>query len=166
MKINSKNKEFDPSKFYSELPYPKKVAELIDENVVFNFTEGIPAFESAKRFVLLLNEKIKPFLYLKSIDVEDLGFVCVDPFIVKKGYLVNLPAKDRSMLELKEPSSAFVLSIVTVAPDPKEITANLMAPIIFNIDTFTGLQVILDDSYPVRYKIWEGLNAFNSSDPE
>ena len=140
-------------------PYPKKVAQLMNDPIVFLFNDGVPAFEASKRFVLLLNPNIKPFVYLKSLDMDDLGFVCVDPFIVCKDYSVKIPAKDLSILGLKDPESALVLSMVTVDKDPQKTTCNLLAPIILNTENRVGRQVILEDSYPVRYRIWEGIEA-------
>jgi flagellar assembly factor FliW len=140
-------------------PYPKQIATLLSENVIFNFPDGIPAFETAKSFIILLNERIKPFIYLKSLDIEDLGFVCVDPFLVCSNYSIQIPAKDLSVLGLKDPASALIFCLVTVDSDPQKTTCNLLAPIIINMDNNIGRQVILEDSYPVRHRIWEGLEA-------
>jgi flagellar assembly factor FliW len=148
---------------HGDTPYPQRVASMLNESMVFNFPDGIPAFENSRRFVIILNPNIKPFIYLKSLDVEDLGFVCVDPFLVCSTYSIKIPAKDLSLLSLKEPSSAFVLSMVTVEKDPKNTTCNLLAPVIINMDNSVGRQVILDESFPVRYKIWEGLETFEKA---
>jgi len=138
-------------------PYPKKMANTLDEKVVFTFPDGVPAFEDSKHFVLVINEKIKPFFYLKSQDVPGLGFVCIDPFIICSGYSIKIPAKDQSLLGLNDPSSAFVLSFVTVEKDPHETTANLLAPVVINTENMQGRQVILDENWPVRFNIWHGL---------
>jgi flagellar assembly factor FliW len=157
MKIKRNIEDSTWNKGHSNTPYPKRVARLLSEQVVFKFEDGIPAFESAKSFVILLNENIKPFIYLKSMDMEELGFVCVDPFLVCKDYSIKIPAKDLSLLELKDASSALILSMVTVDKDPRNTTTNLLAPIIINMDTLLGRQVILEEKHPVRYRIWEGL---------
>ncbi|OGV48787.1 MAG: hypothetical protein A2X49_13770 [Lentisphaerae bacterium GWF2_52_8] len=142
------------------MPYPRKVVSVLDPSVVFYFQDGVPAFENSKRFVVILNPKIKPFVYLKSLDLDDLGFVCVDPFLICTDYSIRIPAKDLSILGLKDPAAALVLSMVTVESNPQDTTANLLAPIVINMDTRVGRQVILDENYPVRYRIWEGLEAF------
>jgi len=138
-------------------PYHKKIANPLDESVVFNFPDGVPAFEDSKRFVLVVNEKIRPFFYLKSLDISGLGFVCIDPFMICADYSIRIPAKDQSLLGLSDPSSAFVLAFVTVEKDPHETTANLLAPVIINTDNMVGRQVILDENWPVRFNIWHGL---------
>lgn len=143
--------------------YPKKVASLLSDKVIFNFPDGIPAFENSHRFIIILNEKIKPFVYLKSLDTDDLGFVCIDPFLIYPEYSINIPGKDTSVLTLKDPGAALVLSMVTVEKDPKDTTANMLAPIVINMDNFTGRQVILEENYPVRFRIWEGMEAIEKN---
>ncbi len=155
------NKAQDFKELISQ-PYPRKVANKLDESVVFNFSKGIPAFEDAKQFVILMNEKIKPFIYFKSLDHKGLGFICIDPFLVKKDYFIDIPAKDQAELGISDPSAAFVLTLVTVERDPKETTTNLLAPIIINMENLEGRQVVLsNDKLPVRYNIWRGLEKFS-----
>ena len=163
MKIHREAADSAWSDDQREAPYPQKVASLLNDSVTFNFPDGIPAFEEARRFVIVLNSKIKPFVYLKSVDVDDLGFVCVDPFLICPGYSISMPAKELSLLGLKEPGSALALSMVTVDSDPQKTTANLLAPIIINMDNLEGRQVILDENYPVRFRIWEGLESLESN---
>ena len=147
-----------------DAPYPKKVASLLRESVIFNFPDGIPAFEHTHRFVILLNENIKPFVYLKSLDDENLGFVCIDPFLVcAKDYSIKIPAKDLSLLEIKDSASALILSMVTVDKDPRNTTTNLLAPIIINMDNLAGRQVILEENYPVRFRIWDSLEEMEKN---
>ena len=38
----------------------------IDENLILNFSEGIPAFEEEKQFILLPMEESGPFYYLHT----------------------------------------------------------------------------------------------------
>lgn len=140
-------------------PYPRNAANVLGDTVIFSFPDGIPAFENSKRFIIVLNPKIKPFVYLKSLDIDDLGFICVDPFLVCRDYSIKVPAKDLSLLGLKSPAEAMILSMVTVDRDPQNTTCNLLAPVIINVINQTGRQVILEETYPVRYRIWEGLEA-------
>lgn len=129
---------------------------------VISFPDGIPAFEESKRFVLVVNDSIKPFVQLKSLDIKDLGFICVDPFIVCPNYSVSLSAMHLSLLQIKDPSVALVLSFVTISADCRDTTCNLLAPVIINIDKFIGSQVILEGQ-PVKFRIWEAIESIQSS---
>ncbi|MEN9360059.1 MAG: hypothetical protein RL095_1594 [Verrucomicrobiota bacterium] len=152
----------DDNKFRRDLilsitPYQSEMLASLEKDAVYEFPEGIPAFEDARRFTLLSTDEIKPFLYLKSLDLEGLGFVCIDPFMIYSGYLARISAADMIKLELRDASEAIVLSFVTVQQNPQENTANLLAPIIINLRNRKGRQVILD-KYPVRYNIWDNLD--------
>jgi flagellar assembly factor FliW len=138
-------------------PYQSEMLASLEKDAIYEFPEGIPAFEDARRFSLLSTDEIKPFLYLKSLDIDGLGFVCIDPFMIYSGYLARISAADMIKLELRDASEAIVLSFVTVQQNPQENTANLLAPIIINLRKRCGRQIILD-KYPVRYNIWDNLD--------
>ncbi|MCM8538097.1 MAG: flagellar assembly protein FliW [Lentisphaeraceae bacterium] len=143
-------------------PYKGEMLKSLDKEAVFHFADGVPAFEDAKNFTLVTNDDIKPFLYFKSIEIDELGFVCIDPFLIYKDYLVKISAADLLQLGLKDPQDALVFCFVTVKEDPRENTANLLAPVVINLQNCKGRQVILDN-YPVRYNIWEGLDKMGNS---
>ncbi|MCH2205607.1 MAG: flagellar assembly protein FliW [Lentisphaerales bacterium] len=139
-------------------PYQGEMLQSLEKEAVISFPEGVPAFEDAKSFTLVTTDEIKPFLYLKSLEIDELGFVCIDPFLIQKDYLVKITAADLAHLGLKDPKDALVFCFVTVKEDPKDNTANLLAPIVVNLQNRTGRQIILDN-YPVRLNIWESLDA-------
>jgi len=138
------------------VPSANSVSRVVTEDLVFFFPDGIPAFEDSKRFVLLNDDDIAPFVYLKSLDVEHLGFVCLDPFLVCSRYSVKLSGHDVVQLQLKRPGQAFVICLVTVAKDPTDTTANLMAPVVVNVANCRARQVI-QEGYPVRFRVWEAV---------
>lgn len=143
-------------------PYEGQLSSIITDETTFSFPDGIPAFDEAKHFTLHTSPDMEPFVYMKSQEVQDLGFVCIDPFLINKEYLVKITPADLLRLELEKAEDAILLSFVTVKPDPKENTANLLAPLILNLKNKTGRQIILDN-YPVRYNIWSGLDEFTES---
>ena len=138
-------------------PYDGELIKNLGEDAIVTFDDGVPAFEDAKKFTLFTNDDIKPFMYLKSLELEELGFVCIDPFLVCKDYLIKISGADLAHLQLKDPENALVFCFVTVRENPQENTANLLAPVIINLENRKAKQIILDN-YPVRYNIWEGLD--------
>jgi flagellar assembly factor FliW len=144
-------------------PYEGDLTKSLTQEDIFDFPEGLPAFEEARHFSLITTEDIKPFMYLKSLEIEDLGFVCIDPFLLSKDYLVKISAADLAILQIKEPKHALVFCFVTVKEDPQENSANLLAPIIINIQNRVGKQVILEN-YPVKFNIWEGLDQMSGDE--
>jgi len=103
---------------------------------VLTFPEGLIGFRAARRFVLLDSGRSRsPFRRLVSLDVPELTFVVCDPGRFWPGYEIELPAADDERV---------VLVIVTVPGNARELTANLMAPLVVNMRTVTGRQVVLD----------------------
>ena len=53
------------------------------------------------------------------------------------------------------PDNTYVLVTVTVPEKIEDISINLKAPIIVNTDTNKGCQLIVEDDYAVRHKIYD-----------
>ncbi len=127
---------------------------------IFTFPEGILGFSNIKEYVFLLNEKVKPFMFMQSLHPSGVSFVCVETFKICKDYSIVIPEESVKALDLQSPQDAWLLSIVTVRKNVEDITANLMSPVVVNIKNSRARQVILEESvYPVRFKIWESLDA-------
>lgn len=125
---------------------------------IFRFPDGLPAFEEAKEFVFMIKADTNPFLFMQALELPALGFVCVDPFSICEDYKPKISDADIDFLRLSSPEHLLLLSIITVAPDARNTTANLQGPLAINLQNRTGKQVICEGQhYPVRYRIMEAL---------
>ncbi len=132
----------------------------------FQFPAGIPAFENVQQFELLQKPGYEPFFFLKALPPADLTFVCVDPFLIHPDYQPNINDEDVAFLELQSPSDLLLLSLVTVAPNPRHTTANLHSPLAINLRNGRGKQIICEGTpYPIRYRIWDWLTQQAESKP-
>jgi flagellar assembly factor FliW len=120
---------------------------------VLVFPDGLIGFADARRFVLLDSSRPdSPFRCLVCLDFPELGFVVCDPVRLWPGYAADLPPPDGGRAEERA-----VLAIVTVPHDPREMTANLMAPLVFDCTTRAGRQIVLDgDRYSTRHLLLAG----------
>ena len=124
----------------------------IDESQLFTFPMGILGFSSMKSFVIIEQEDQHPFKWLQSVDDPSTAFVLSDPLLFYPTYCAEIKRTELSMLgELKEDELALSV-IMTVPDDAKNLSANLCAPLIFNLANRTGMQYVLNDPrYPVKY---------------
>lgn len=140
---------------------------VMAENI-FHFPGGLPAFEKVKEFVLLCPPDLKPFFIMQALDPKDLAFVCIDPFMICPGYSPVVSEEDVKALALAGREDVFLFSIVTVRRDAQRITANLQGPVVINVRTGIGRQVLCSGkSYPVQYSLWEAairLQPLNAED--
>jgi flagellar assembly factor FliW len=138
----------------------------LEKEVIFKFETGLPAFEDCKDFIFILDEGLQPFICMQSLNRDNLSFVCVDPFIINTDYTVRLSESVMESLDIKNQKDILILTVVTVNPDMTQTTANLMGPIILNVKTNRGRQVILEDVEPelVRYNVWDGITALEQAE--
>ncbi len=116
----------------------------VDERQILRFPEGLLGFEKFKEYALL-DAAQKPFFYLQSLDVSELAFVLIDPFLFRPDYSVDADDALLSSVGIERPEDALVLSIVTVPADGSPITANLMGPLIVDRASRRGVQAVMTD---------------------
>jgi flagellar assembly factor FliW len=130
------------------------------------FTHGIPGFEQIREWEFTTCVDIFPFFHMTAAD-GSVSFVCIDTFRICPDYHLYLPFPVSEPLTISDASAIAVLSIVTVGRSPEDTTANLMSPIVVNLDSKQGEQAISDSSpYPLKYRIWDSLNLGGSQTPE
>lgn len=104
------------------------------------FPHGLPAFETQKRFQLKDRE---PLLFLESETDPELSFLLLAIELIDPEYRLVLSAEDRETLG--EGSRLLVLAVVTTAEDSPP-SANLLAPIVVNLDCGRAVQAVRSDS--------------------
>lgn len=131
----------------------------IDEKGIIDFPDGVPGFEESKKFVLLGSEDPESmFRWLQSVDLPQLAFAVVDPFAIRMDYSIDISDEYVEKLSIGSQEDILVYSIVVVPEDVTKISMNLKAPVIINIKSGKGAQIVLDtDRYSVRHYIMEEL---------
>jgi flagellar assembly factor FliW len=117
----------------------------IDERQRVSFPAGLLGFEKFHDYVLL-DAPQKPFFYLQSLEVSELAFILIDPFLFRPDYSVDVSDEALGEIGVATPEGALVFAIVTVPPDGGSVTANLMGPLIINRANRRGMQAVLPDS--------------------
>ncbi len=127
----------------------------VEQKNVFDFPNGVFAFEDDKRFALLspLGEDTYP-MWLQSLDHSDLCFIVFDPTLIDEGYTVTLNDSEKRLLKVKDGDEIRSLTIAKIPENFRETTVNMKSPIIINPANNTALQVILPHDYPFRYPIY------------
>lgn len=114
----------------------------IEHQKLIEMPDGMIGFEE-RRYVLL-SPANGPFHWLQAVENPDLAFVVVDPKTSLPDYEVKLTLDEHKKLGLSKESEIVVLSVVTMAKSPLDITMNLMGPIILNPGNMTAMQVVLE----------------------
>ena len=128
----------------------------IEEQDIVQFEQGIPGFESMRRFALIEVPDHEPFSYLQSIDDGEVSFIVTDPFEFFPTFECELPDPVLEGLKIVSAEQVLVRAIVSVNGDLESATANLVAPIIINRTERSGRQVVLaKTSYTTRHALFQ-----------
>ena len=131
----------------------------VNENQKISFPSGLLGFETYKEYVLLDAER-QPFYWLQSLDVEQIAFVLINPFLFRPDFEMNVDNHELGSIGIKDPGKALIFSIVTIPADGSPMTANLQGPLVINRDSKLGLQAILTDSqWKTKHDIIAELSA-------
>lgn len=135
---------------FGEIAYAK--ADL------YHFPNGLIGFAEHRRFLLLDLDEAGIFHCLQSADDPAFALIVVDPLIVRPDYRAKVDEAAIAALELEDLADAVVLASVVVHKDPVRMTANLRGPIVINVATRLGAQVVLPNAeYDVRTPIGESM---------
>ncbi|MBU0483734.1 MAG: flagellar assembly protein FliW [Proteobacteria bacterium] len=121
----------------------------VDLDRVITLTSPLLGFPESRRFFLRAHGPDSPFMWLQSLDNPNLAFVVVQPLVVNPEYRPAVNMQVRTELEIKDDTEMDLMLILTIpAGRAKEMTANLLGPVVFNVRKRLARQMLLD---PTRY---------------
>jgi len=138
----------------------KKFGKLeYQEDSVFLFPQGLPAFEDEKEFVPIENPDTAGLVYLQSAKTPELCFLALPAGAVDREYQLEVGRDDLAALGLdthRQPlpgAEVLVLVLLCISADVP-VTANLLAPVVVNLANRKAVQAVRSDSrYSPRHEL-------------
>lgn len=118
-----------------------------------NFINGIYGFDDYKKYIILKDSPEDDIMFLQSLDNMDLSFVLIDPYAIFADYNPVLNSDDLHDLISNSETELKFLAITIIKENIKDSVVNLKSPIAINPNSRIAKQVILQNSYPLRYNI-------------
>ena len=131
----------------------------VREDQVIEVPSGILGFPEDRRYVLFNHREGSPFWWFQSLDHGALAFVLIDPFLIKTDYELEMSPEDTARLQVEKGEEGLKeiqpMAIVSISKgEPKVITANLLGPVVINLDKRVARQVVLDrHDYSHRFPV-------------
>ncbi|ADB17040.1 protein of unknown function DUF180 [Pirellula staleyi DSM 6068] len=123
----------------------------IDVEDIFLFPHGLIAFEDCRHWVLLADSDNDSLGWLQSVSRGEVALPVISPRRFMPGYQVRVTRGQLLPLELTQFDQAYVLGIVS--KNSTELTVNLKAPLVINLDRRLGRQVITTDEQPLALEL-------------
>jgi carbon storage regulator CsrA len=117
----------------------------VSTDCIITFAAGLPGFPEARRFALINDHLAPPFYCLQCIDKSSPAFVVADPTVLVPDYRPKNGATTLQELHASSPDDLQVLVTLTIPPGrSREMTANLMSPLLINPEQGLGKQVVIE----------------------
>lgn len=135
----------------------------IEEDKIITLERGMIGLPEYRKFALIFDEEkgmaSSSVMWLQSMDDPQTAFPVMQPDVVKPDYNPTVNDELLSPLgEIKE-EDMYVLVTLTASANAEETSVNLKAPIVINTATKKGCQLIVEDDYPVKFRIYEAVKG-------
>ena len=136
--------------------------DVADDKII-KMERGMIGFPELTHFALIFDEEKKGrkfnIMWLQSMDDGDIAFPVVDPLTVKEDYFPSVSEEILAPLGEMNTDNTYILVTVTVPRKVEDFSINLKAPIVINIETNRGAQIITEDDFPVKYRVYDLLKG-------
>ena len=119
--------------------------EFAKEDVVA-FPEGILGFGHVREYIFVEDPHDDVFIWLQSVDCPEIAFPVLESEIFAGEYEVSLNKSDLQSLSLENMDGVRSFNIVTIPENPQNMTANLKAPVVVNVQKRTARQCVLQNN--------------------
>ena len=139
----------------------------VDETDLLSINGGILGFPNSDRFVVLDHEQDSPFKWLQSIEEPEIAFAITDPQAFFPDYHIQIKREEIASLDVRDGDELMIFVILSLKAAPQDMTANLQGPIIVNIRSRKGRQIVLKGTkYMTRHPLFPLLQPENQENKE
>jgi flagellar assembly factor FliW len=115
------------------------------------FPHGVIGFEDCRHWVLLGDAENESLGWLQCVPRPDVALPVVSPRRFVPQYQVRVTRGQLAPLELSQFDQAFVLTVIS--QNNADLTVNLKAPLVVNLNRRIGRQVITTDEQPLAHRL-------------
>ena len=122
---------------------------------VLDFLVPLLGFEQYRYYILLDHGPDSPFQWLQSIEEPSLAFVITNPNLFQIDYSVTISDEVLEQLDITQEDDVIIMNIVNIpSNNPGLMTANLVGPLIIQVNNRRAAQIILTDTeYDTRTRL-------------
>jgi len=121
----------------------------VEPDAILSFPHGILGLENCRQWVILADAHNDALAWLQSTTRPEIALAVVSPRRYVPEYQVRVSRAELLSLALKDLQQAEVL--VIVGRNEFELTLNLKAPLLINLQERIGRQVISNAEHSVQY---------------
>ncbi len=121
----------------------------IEADAIVLLPDGIIGFPQQRHWVLLREGDSATLGWLQSISDPELALSVVTPKAYVPDYVLRFRREEISSMPWKSHDEVVALAVVSLTED--QLTINLKAPILINLQRCVGCQLLTCDDQPIQY---------------
>lgn len=124
----------------------------VDDQRFLRFPRGLLGFPEDREFALIQTGENSAFYWMQAVGRPELAFVVCDPRMFVADYQVAIKAEDLAEVGLSDTGGSQVFVVVNKVGDT--LTGNLQGPLLINVATRAGKQLVLSEKkYHTRHEL-------------
>lgn len=124
----------------------------VDDQRFLSFPKGLLGFPEDQDFALVQTGENSAFYWMQAVRRPELAFVVCDPRLFVPDYRIVIKEDDLAQVGLGDTGGSQVFVIVNKIDDM--LTGNLQGPLVVNVATRVGKQIVLSDKrYSTRHPL-------------
>ena len=126
----------------------------VSEETLLTFPSGLVGFPAVQQFVVLDVAEDCHYQWFQAISEPDMAMVIIDVHFIDPEFRAQISDEGLAELGMTETDPVLMMAVVTIpSGQPAQATANLRAPLVVNLRTRKGRQLILHESIPLRFSL-------------
>ncbi len=124
----------------------------VDDQRFLNFPKGLLGFPDDREYALIQTGENSAFYWMQAVHRPELAFVVCDPRLFVPDYRIGIKNDDLAQIGLSDTGGSQVFVVVNKIDDM--LTGNLQGPLVINVATRVGKQLVLSDKrYSTRHPL-------------
>jgi len=125
----------------------------LDPTIVVGIDKGMPGFPELSSLTITPIDRDSLFVWVAATESAQVAFLAVNPFVYFPEYEVELSSIEEGALAVAPDDDLIVYCLVTIDRAEGVATANLLAPLVINMNSLIAQQIILEGDHPLRARI-------------
>lgn len=126
----------------------------VDDQRFLNFPRGLLGFPDDREYALIQTGENSAFYWMQAVHRPELAFVVCDPRMFVPDYRVVIKTEDLNHIGLTDTQGSQVFVIVNKVDEV--LTGNLQGPLVVNVATRVGKQLVLSEKrYATRHPLMQ-----------
>ncbi len=126
----------------------------VSEDTFLTFPTGLVGFPTVQQFVVLDVAEDCHYQWFQAINEPNLALIIIDVHFLDPEFPVEASDEAIAELEITPADPVLIMAVVTIpSGQPDRATANLRAPLVVNLRTRKGKQLILHESIPLHFSL-------------